>query len=115
MRKGRFAGLGIAAPDARRRRFPGIVLILGAPAAIALAAAFGAGSAWIGLAAILAISAAAIGLKLVSDGAQPRDGQGPQDGERAARLVADFEQSGCGWFWETDADGRLAYVSAPLA
>ena len=35
--------------------------------------------------------------------------------ERASRLIADFEESGLGWFWETDADGRLRYLSEPLA
>jgi diguanylate cyclase (GGDEF)-like protein len=35
--------------------------------------------------------------------------------EKARRFVADFEASGRGWFWETNADGALAYVSDPLA
>jgi len=35
--------------------------------------------------------------------------------KKATRLVAEFEQSGRGWFWETDADGALTYVSEQLA
>ncbi len=35
--------------------------------------------------------------------------------KKAARFVAEFEQSGRGWFWETDADGALTYVSSQLA
>ncbi len=35
--------------------------------------------------------------------------------DRASRFVEDFEKSAAGWFWETDADGALTYVSAPLA
>ncbi|MEA3008638.1 MAG: hypothetical protein QOJ91_330 [Sphingomonadales bacterium] len=35
--------------------------------------------------------------------------------EKARRFVADFEASGRGWFWETNADGALSYVSEPLA
>ncbi|QDZ07521.1 EAL domain-containing protein [Sphingomonas panacisoli] len=35
--------------------------------------------------------------------------------QKAARFVAEFEQSGRGWFWETDADGALTYVSTQLA
>ncbi|MEA3065565.1 MAG: hypothetical protein QOJ27_2017, partial [Sphingomonadales bacterium] len=35
--------------------------------------------------------------------------------EKARRFVADFEASGRGWFWETNADGALTYVSAALA
>ena len=45
------------------------------------------------------------------------DGAGPDpaDAERACRFIADFEESGVGWFWETDADGRVRYLSGPLA
>ncbi|HEX9964707.1 MAG TPA: EAL domain-containing protein [Allosphingosinicella sp.] len=35
--------------------------------------------------------------------------------EKARRFVSDFEASGRGWFWETNADGGLTYVSEPLA
>ena len=35
--------------------------------------------------------------------------------EKARRFVAEFEQSGRGWFWETNADGALSYVSDQLA
>ncbi|HYI47544.1 MAG TPA: EAL domain-containing protein [Allosphingosinicella sp.] len=35
--------------------------------------------------------------------------------KKAARFVAEFEQSGRGWFWETDAEGALTYVSSQLA
>jgi diguanylate cyclase (GGDEF)-like protein len=34
---------------------------------------------------------------------------------KARRFVGDFEASGRGWFWETNADGSLTYVSEPLA
>jgi len=34
---------------------------------------------------------------------------------KAARFVQDFEASGRGWFWETNAEGQLTYVSAELA
>ena len=35
--------------------------------------------------------------------------------QRAARFIAEFEQSGRGWFWETNAGGALSYVSEQLA
>ncbi len=35
--------------------------------------------------------------------------------EKARRFVVEFEQSGRGWFWETNADGALSYVSDQLA
>lgn len=34
---------------------------------------------------------------------------------KATRFIAEFEQSGRGWFWETGADGELTYVSNHLA
>ncbi|HEX8667235.1 MAG TPA: EAL domain-containing protein [Allosphingosinicella sp.] len=33
----------------------------------------------------------------------------------ASRLIADFEESGRGWFWETSAEGLVTYVSRQLA
>ena len=35
--------------------------------------------------------------------------------KKAQRFVEDFEASGRGWFWETNADGVLTYASDPLA
>jgi diguanylate cyclase (GGDEF)-like protein/PAS domain S-box-containing protein len=35
--------------------------------------------------------------------------------KKAARFVIEFEQSGRGWFWETDSEGALTYVSEQLA
>ena len=44
-------------------------------------------------------------------------GQGRVDmmARQARDLLADFERSGKGWFWETDASGRITYVSASIA
>ena len=33
---------------------------------------------------------------------------------RAEEILHDFEQTGQGWFWETDRRGHLAYVSPPI-
>ncbi len=35
--------------------------------------------------------------------------------QKALRFVAEFEGSGRGWFWETNAEGTLSYVSQQLA
>jgi diguanylate cyclase (GGDEF)-like protein len=35
--------------------------------------------------------------------------------KKAQRFLADFEESGRGWFWETNADGNLTYFSPSLA
>ena len=34
---------------------------------------------------------------------------------RAEEILSDYEQTGQGWFWETDRRGALTYVSAPIA
>jgi len=35
-----------------------------------------------------------------------------EDGAQRLELLDDFERAGIGWFWATDADGRLTYISA---
>jgi diguanylate cyclase (GGDEF)-like protein len=37
------------------------------------------------------------------------------DQERALNLVNDYEAAGRGWFWETDRQGNLVYISATIA
>jgi diguanylate cyclase (GGDEF)-like protein len=37
------------------------------------------------------------------------------EAEKAGRFVEDYEESGRGWFWETNADGLLTYASEQLA
>lgn len=39
----------------------------------------------------------------------------PQASSRAEGLVAEFEKSGKGWFWETARDGTLSYISDHVA
>ncbi len=34
---------------------------------------------------------------------------------RSIDILRDYEETGQGWFWETDAKGRLTYISVPLA
>jgi diguanylate cyclase (GGDEF)-like protein len=34
--------------------------------------------------------------------------------EKARRFVAEYEESGRGWFWETDAAGRITYLTSAL-
>ena len=35
--------------------------------------------------------------------------------QRALNLMRDFERAGRGWFWETDRDGQLVYISPTVA
>jgi diguanylate cyclase (GGDEF)-like protein/PAS domain S-box-containing protein len=44
-----------------------------------------------------------------------RPGVSALDPERATRLIELFEGGGKGWFWETDRDGRLVYLSRRVA
>ena len=36
-------------------------------------------------------------------------------GQRAAKMIAEFETHGTGWFWEADRQGRITYLSAKVA
>ena len=38
-----------------------------------------------------------------------------QEAHKSLQFVQEFEQSGRGWFWETNANGTLSYVSQQLA
>ncbi|HEU0042972.1 EAL domain-containing protein [Sphingomonas sp.] len=37
------------------------------------------------------------------------------EGRMAAKMIAEFEGQGTGWFWEADRSGRLTYLSASVA
>ncbi|MBC7986489.1 MAG: EAL domain-containing protein [Sphingomonadaceae bacterium] len=47
--------------------------------------------------------------------AMVRQLEGEAQSVRASRLLAEFEENGTGWFWETDRHGNIAYISAKLA
>ncbi|WP_371819621.1 EAL domain-containing protein [Erythrobacter sp. 3-20A1M] len=34
---------------------------------------------------------------------------------RSIDILRDYEETGLGWFWETQADGKMTYISDPLA
>ncbi len=40
---------------------------------------------------------------------------GENEGRLASRLVEEFEAHGAGWFWQTDRQGRLTYLSQKVA
>ncbi len=46
--------------------------------------------------------------------AKPEDREG-EDAARALRFIHCVEEQGSGWFWETDREGRLIYLSASVA
>ena len=123
MRKGRFSGLigrgGAAAPDRTRATLP--LADLAAPLALLATGA----AAWaLGAGPMLALAATAVALLLLALSLSQGRRRGAAEAERdaadaaahkARRFVEEFEASGRGWFWETDADGALTYVSAELA
>jgi diguanylate cyclase (GGDEF)-like protein len=122
------AGLGLAAPAARAAMVIGmgatILAFMAVPALVAAGCA-GAVAATIlftgptVVAMAVAFSACLIGLSFVrarvaSAAAHQRLLTDWRAGQ-ASRFVAAFEASGRGWFWETNADGALTHVPAPLA
>jgi diguanylate cyclase (GGDEF)-like protein len=97
------------------RRLVASILVAAAPAVVAAAALIGAPTFAILVSAAVAIALAGFGLlqlRLKGDAFHIVAGSGD---EQATRFVADFEQSGSGWFWESNADGLLTYVSDVVA
>ncbi len=61
----------------------------------------------------LILKARAVG-QLDYDGARDR-AQAFGQGQQAVKMIAEFEEHGTGWFWETDRHGRLTYLSDKVA
>ena len=120
MRKGRFAGLNDSAPEATprlsgsRRRIV-FFLVPVTPALVAASALLGAPPLIVLLATGLAIALAGFGLFQLCFAGDGFGTSAMAEDEQATRFVADFENSGHGWFWESNADGLLTYVSDVLA
>ena len=118
MRKGRFAGLSAtdqAAPPRRPWQRPAAVALVAASPL--LVDSLAGPSLWtILLSALVGLLVGWLGLFLLrSANSEVSDPVVAEDADRAQRLIAGFEESGCGWFWETNADGRVTYVSPVLA
>ena len=120
MRKGRFATLSSAEVAASGpepwRRLVAAAFVPTAPGLVAFVALFDPNALTMSIAGAVGMVLGLFGLFLLRSN-QPDEAADAihQDSDRARRLVADFEESGSGWFWETDADGILTYVSDPLA
>ena len=119
MRKGRFAGLNTADPTAsglhRQDGLAPAALVLAAPVLPVVVALFSGQTVAVAGAGVLAALVASLGLWRLQSSATERAAAAGKVGERAEVLLAGFEESGCGWLWETNADGLVTYLSASLA
>ena len=50
-----------------------------------------------------------------SEARQRRESEVQKIQSRAGELLSEFEERGQGWFWETDRQGRITYVSSRIA
>src|SRR5690242_1145902 len=64
---------------------------------------------------MLALAIVAYRLALLDHRAARARAHAENDGRLAARLVEEFEAHGSGWFWQTDRQGRLTYISDKVA
>ena len=109
------AGAGIIAASALQPvRAASLGLLLGM--VIGMAALLGFG--WeTGALVLLAAARAASTLRLVRLDHRTLLDQAARTGEGrlAAKMIAEFEGHGTGWFWEADREGRVTYLSAKVA
>jgi diguanylate cyclase (GGDEF)-like protein/PAS domain S-box-containing protein len=106
--------VGVLAAIILNRRVPSIILAL-----IALwsgvVAVSGSLTSWLFLAAGIA-SGAYASIRQMRDDAETevlrQDRRRAQD--RAREILSDYEQTGQGWFWETDRRGTLVYLSPTI-
>ncbi|TPG39532.1 EAL domain-containing protein [Sphingomonas koreensis] len=64
---------------------------------------------------LLALAIVAYRLAIIDHAAAHARALAENDGKLAARLVEEFESHGSGWFWQTDRQGRLTYLSHKVA
>ncbi len=94
------------------------VAALGYAGGAAVALAICAGGGWPALsAAALVVVAGGLTLRLVlaDHAAAVANDLAHGEGRFAAKMVAEFEGQGTGWFWEADRTGRVTYLSGKVA
>jgi len=107
---------GMAAPLVAFMSIPGLILV-SCVMAVGAAAWFGMQMPMFALISLASASLLGLSLLRARDSLRWAHRRVTLDWQalQAGRFVADFEESGRGWFWETNADGALTYVSAALA
>ena len=94
------------------------VAAIGFAAGAVLALPLLAGPGLVALAALIGLACMTVGmmrLATLDHQAAIETESAERDGRLAAKMVAEFEDQGTGWFWETDRQGRISYLSAKVA
>jgi len=81
---------------------------------IAVQTGFGAASG-AAAAVFLCLSIATYRLARFDHSAAGTRGAGEAHGRMAARLIREYESQTTGWFWQTDTEGRVVYLSGKVA
>ena len=69
----------------------------------------------IALSFVLCLIVATYRLAVFDRGVGSRNDMEQAQGRMATRLVAEFEAHSNGWFWQTDSEGRITYLTAKVA
>jgi diguanylate cyclase (GGDEF)-like protein len=109
-----FGSIGVTAITLYAVRAAILSFALGMVAVTIALAGFGVASS-IAVIFMLALSIVAYRLAVADHVAASERVQAENDGRLAARLVEEFEAHGSGWFWQTDRQGRLTYLSEKVA
>ena len=95
---------------------PSITILCGLVGTLAALIVSGRPTLTLGIAAVslVVVAYSVAGARTMIAGARRRL-QLDADAQKALRFVSEFENSGRGWFWETNSLGTLSYVSQQLA
>lgn len=92
------------------------MLGLGAGLLVTLGVQDGLGIGWgIGMVLLMALTASTYGLALFERSTIAQRDLDQAQGRMATRLVAEFEAHSNGWFWQTNSDGDVTYLTEKVA
>jgi diguanylate cyclase (GGDEF)-like protein len=104
----------VAAAHFRRHAALILVIQMAVWAPVVLVGLPVAGAAWFAIGGIAAVFVARAQARVDSERAQHRQAR-ERAQTRARDILADYEETGQGWFWETDRRSQLTYISGPVA
>jgi len=108
-----FGSIGVTAATLYAVRAAILAFALGMVVVTVALSGFGIASQ-IAVMFMIALGIVAYRLALADHGLAQARAVAENDGRLAARLVEEFEAHGTGWFWQTDRQGRLTYISAKV-